>query len=325
MEPCTTGAGLLLLRHGVAGATPVRGATTVIVEHDLAQALRSIPDSARGWDARKTSVRCQSCHAISVFDAGKIARRCDFCGAAALVPYEDVKDPFRPESLLPLKIPETRARELIRAWYRRQWLAPNDLDRMALTDTVRAVYLPYWTFDASVQAQWTAEAGDYYYVGSGKQRERRVRWRPASGELSHFFDDELVCASTGVDGRMLRQVEPFPTTDLVPYDAGYLAGWTVERYQIDLVSAAERSRQAMNEKLRGDVRRAGARRHAQGPAGARRFHRPDVQTRARAGVALDVPSTATPPTRCSSTGSPARSRARAHGAGSRSRCWCCSS
>jgi hypothetical protein len=49
---------------------------------------------------------------------------------------------------------------------------------------------------------------------------------------------------------MLRQVEPFPTSELVPYDAGYLAGWTVERYQIDLVSAAEHSRQLMHEKLR---------------------------------------------------------------------------
>src|SRR5262245_13735728 len=43
---------------------------TVIVEHDLAAALRGIPDSSRGWQAEKISVRCQSCQAISVFDAG---------------------------------------------------------------------------------------------------------------------------------------------------------------------------------------------------------------------------------------------------------------
>jgi CO/xanthine dehydrogenase Mo-binding subunit len=48
----------------------------------------------------------------------------------------------------------------------------------------------------------------------------------------------------------LRDVEPFPTNELVPYDAGYLAGWTVERYQIDLVAAAERSRQMMDAALR---------------------------------------------------------------------------
>src|SRR5439155_3651560 len=57
-------------------------------------------------------------------------------------------------------------------------------------------------------------------------------------------------ASVGVNPRRLRGVEPFPTTEgLIPYDAGFLAGWTVERYQIDLVNAAARSRQQMEAEL----------------------------------------------------------------------------
>jgi Zn finger protein HypA/HybF involved in hydrogenase expression len=221
----------------------------VIREHDLVAALRGIPDSARGWQAPKTSVRCQSCQAISVFDARKVGQRCEFCGSSSLVPYEQVKDAFRPESLLPLKVSETNARDLIRAWYGRQWLAPNAFSRRALTDTVRAIYLPYWTFDASAHARWTADAGEYYWVQQGKQRVRRVRWYPASGELDHTFDDELICASTGVHGAMLRKVEPFPTTELVTYDAKYVSGWTVERYQIDLIAAAEESRRRMDAHL----------------------------------------------------------------------------
>jgi hypothetical protein len=78
----------------------------------------------------------------------------------------------------------------------------------------------------------------------------QVRWTPASGELSHFFDDELVPASTGVHAQWLRHIEPFPTGGLIPYDPGYLAGWTVERYQIDLLRAAEMSRRQMEEELR---------------------------------------------------------------------------
>jgi Zn finger protein HypA/HybF involved in hydrogenase expression len=223
----------------------MRGAETVIVEHPLVEALRSIPDSARGWQAEKISVRCQSCQAISVFDAGKVGERCAFCGSTALVPYEQVKDVFRPESLLPLKIDEPRARDLIRAWYGRQWLAPNRFSARALTDTVKGVYLPYWTFDADASATWTAEAGTYYYVRENNQNVQKVRWTPASGSLTHVFDDDLVCGSRGVEPGKLRRIEPFPTGTLVPYDPGYLAGWTVERYQIDLVAAAERSRQQM--------------------------------------------------------------------------------
>jgi Zn finger protein HypA/HybF involved in hydrogenase expression len=227
-----------------------RGAATVIVEHDLAAALRGIPDSKRGWQTAKVSVRCQSCHAISVFNPDRVGQRCEFCGSAQLVPYEQVKDPFSPESLLPFAIDEARARDLIRAWYGRQWLAPNNLNKLALTDTVRGLYLPYWTFDAKTHARWTAESGRYYYTTVNGRRERRVQWSPADGELDHVFDDELVSASAGVSPSLLRGIEPFPTATLIPYDPGYLAGWTVERYQIDLIAAAERSRQQMEEALR---------------------------------------------------------------------------
>jgi hypothetical protein len=227
-----------------------RGAETVVVEHDLVSALRGVPDSARGWQAAKTSVRCQSCRAISVFDPDRVGQRCDFCGSAALVPHEEVKDAFRPESLLPFAIPEPDARDRLRRWYRSLWFAPGRFAARALTDTLKGVYVPYWTFDAKADASWTAESGRTHYVERGGKRERQVRWSPASGSLSHAFDDELVCASRGIDASLLRGVEPFPTAGLVPYDPGYLAGWVVERYQIDLVAAAERSRRQMDARLR---------------------------------------------------------------------------
>jgi Zn finger protein HypA/HybF involved in hydrogenase expression len=227
-----------------------QGTETVIVEHDLVAALRNIPDEARGWKAEKTSVRCQSCQAISVFDPNKIGKNCDFCGSAALVPYTEVKDAFCPESLLPLKVSESQARDLIRKWYQNLWLAPTAVRTKALTDTAKGIYLPYWTFDANTHALWTAESGHYHTVMVNNKPVVQVRWSPAAGELSYFFDDELVAASSGVHAQWLRHIEPFPTGGLIPYDPGYLAGWTVERYQIDLLGAAETSRRQMVEQLR---------------------------------------------------------------------------
>ena len=232
----------------------------VIQEHDLAAALRAIPDDQRGWQAKKTSVKCQSCQAISVFDPERVGQRCDFCGSSALVPYEEIKEAFRPESLLPMKVSENQVRDSIRQWYGSRWFAPNKLKRAALTDTVKGLYIPYWTFDAQVHADWTAESGYYYYEtetyqdSEGKTQTRQVqkiRWEFSSGSLDHFFDDELVPASRGVQPEMLRRIEPFPTTtDLVPYQAGYLSGWVVERYQIDLLEAARLAREEMEGEIR---------------------------------------------------------------------------
>jgi hypothetical protein len=228
-------------------------------ELDLVTALRNIPEGDRGWQTATRSVKCQSCQAISVFKPDRVAQNCDFCGSPALVPYEATEAPIRPESLLPFKLSESDVRDKVRSWYGSRWFAPNKFKSRAFTDTLHGVYLPYWTFDAQVAAQWTAEAGFYYYStesytdSNGREQTRQVqhtRWEPASGGLEHFFDDELVPASRGVPAPLLRQIEPFPTRDLAPYDPGYVSGWVVEQYQIDLVAAARHSREAMDAKLR---------------------------------------------------------------------------
>ena len=234
------------------------GAPGTVVEHDLVTALRGIGDEARGWQTAKRQVKCQSCNAISVLDPSRQAQNCEFCGSAQLVPYEEAKASFRPESVLPFKASEADARDQIRAWYGKLWLAPSALAKRALTDTVRGVYLPYWTFDAQARAEWSAEAGYYYYTTEsyeegGRTQTRQVqhvRWEPAAGRFDHFFDDDLVCASVGVHPDLLRGIEPFPTGELKPYDAAFVAGWIVERYQIDLVAAAQRARDTMDAELR---------------------------------------------------------------------------
>lgn len=233
--------------------------TGKIQEIDLVKTLREMSEDLRGWQAEKRTVRCRSCQAISVFDPERVGQNCEFCGSPALVDYEELKPPIRPQSLLPFKVSEVRIRESIRNWLSKRWFAPNKLKRKAMVDTVHGVYLPYWTFDARVHCPWTAEAGHYYYTtetyrdSSGRTATRQVRhtrWEPAAGEIDHFFDDEPIPGSRGVDRSLLEQIEPFPTHDLVPYDTAFLSGFVVEHYQVVLIDAARDARQSMESQLR---------------------------------------------------------------------------
>jgi hypothetical protein len=233
-------------------------ATGKVAEVDLAATLRNLPDEQRGWDTERRSVQCQSCKAVMVFDPARVGQNCEFCGSPALVAYEEIKAPIRPAGVLPFKIDRSRVRDDIRRWWRSKWLAPGRLAKSALIDTVHSLYIPYWTFDARVHCPWDADAGYYYYVdvegrdNQGRRvvrQERRTRWEPASGEIDHVFDDEAVPGTQGLPIDLLRQVEPFPTGEVVPYDTAFLSGHVVEHYRVVLVEATKQSEQQMHATL----------------------------------------------------------------------------
>ena len=187
----------------------------------------------------------------------------------------------------------------------RLWLAPNKLKRSALTDTVKGIYLPYWTFDARVDAAWTAEAGHYYYTtesysdSSGRRQTRQVqhvRWESASGQLQHFFDDDLICASVGVHAPLLRGIEPFPT-ELKPYDSRIRCGMGGGALPDRSGRRREGRARRHGRQAAATMRRADSRRYLSQPRRARELLGPDVQAHTRARMAAKLHISAPAPSR----------------------------
>lgn len=218
-----------------------------ITEHDLDAMLAKLGDAATSVRTAERKVQCTHCHAVLTRDASNVGQSCDFCGSPEMLDYDEIEAPIRPESVLPAIVSKEKAYHALKDFLGSKWFAPNDLKKRNLVDRIHGVYLPYWTFDSAAECPWTAESGTYYYVTvrdrgpDGKTRtrqERRIRWRPASGHVSTWFDDILVNGSKGLDPSILSKLEPFPTKDLVPYETRYVSGWDVEQYQVPLLQAA---------------------------------------------------------------------------------------
>ena len=253
----------------------VNAATGAIEEIDLVKTLREMPDDLRGWKAEKRSVQCQSCKAVMVFDPTRVGQNCDFCGSPALVDYKELKDPIRPQSLLPFKVSQTQVRENIRRWYASKWFAPNAFKAKALVDTVKGVYVPYWTFDAQVHCPWWAEAGYYYYTtetfrnnqGQTETRQvQHVRWEPASGVIDHFFDDEPVPGTQGVDAGIASSGRAVSDKRAGAIRYSVSVGVCRRALPNRFNRRGETFSGADAPEVDGSVRPAGARRHAAEPA-----------------------------------------------------------
>ncbi|HVR37829.1 MAG TPA: zinc ribbon domain-containing protein [Thermoanaerobaculia bacterium] len=223
-----------------------------IREKSVDVALREPRDL--GWGAERKLMVCKRCGAHTTLEPNISASACAFCGTSAVVEAPPNANVVRPEGLLPFRIPRDTAANQFRQWLSKLWFRPSDLKSKSRLTSIQGVYIPFWTFDAATNSHWTAEAGYYYYVevrvNNQIQRQQRVRWEPASGSLSMFFDDVPVPASRGIDANLTQQIEPFPTAELMPYEPSYLSGFLAEENAVDLPEALESAKSRMREDIR---------------------------------------------------------------------------
>lgn len=240
-----------------------------IREYCLVTALESLPHTT-GWGSERRAVHCNSCGATTSFEPGQVAGKCAFCGSSKIVEQESQSNLIRPETLIPFQIQKDRASQAFTEWISRGWFRPNDLKHAARLGQIQGAYLPFWTYDAFASSHWTALAGYYYYetetymdrdaqgnTVTQTRQVQKVRWVPASGSREDFFDDELVCASTGLSQSLIAGVSPFDLGQLTAYSPAYLAGFAAEEYQIDLEAgwaiAQQRMEQAVYARCAGDI------------------------------------------------------------------------
>ncbi len=216
-----------------------------IVEHDLYKGLAAGAPKGLGTPVRTT--RCGECGATVSFPENMTATACDFCGSSQILDQEENRKLIRPESVVPFKVDRKAASKSFSAWIKKLWFRPSDLKRLASVTEINGVYVPYWTFDASVESSWTAEAGYYYYEtetyteedsdGQEVEKTREVQkteWEPAWGGRSDEYDDLLICASGGLPADLAERLKSFSTEGLKPYAPAFLAGWKAEEYSKDL-------------------------------------------------------------------------------------------
>jgi len=126
---------------------------------------------------------------------------------------------------------------------------------------------PSGTYDTNTTSYYTGERGEYYYVtetyyetdSKGNQvartrQVRHIRWYPASGTVTRWFDDILVPATISLPQQRLEALEPWDLVELKPYDPAFLSGFKAQRYQIDLSQGFERVKQLTAGLIQEDVR-----------------------------------------------------------------------
>ena len=178
-----------------------------VVEHKLTRhALNSIKPEQK----TSTSMECEGCGALVEVDSTSTATTCPYCGSNYVLAKKQM-DALIPDGVVPFRIDKVQTGEIYHKWIKGRWLAPNTLKTLYQTDKIQGIYIPYWTFDADIDARYRAMGGEDYEVSykddEGEiQTEIRTRWYPTSGHVHNFFDDVLIRASNKLKPNLLNSL-----------------------------------------------------------------------------------------------------------------------
>ncbi len=229
-------------------------------ELDLNAALEHMLSDQDMHETRVTT--CTNCAAQVSFSEVDHATECPFC-ATPVVADTGTSRQIKPRGVLPFAMDERAARTAMTDWLGKLWFAPNGLQEYARKGRrMEGIYVPYWTFDADTTSTYSGERGTVYYetrtvTRNGKrvtQQVAKVRWRPARGRVSRFFDDVLVLASCSLPKRYTDALEPWDLGALEPYRPEFLAGFRAEGYSVELSDGFQQARQKMDRMILRDVK-----------------------------------------------------------------------
>lgn len=215
--------------------------------------LETLSQAEQGWGVARRELTCDNCGASLTLPESAITVTCPFCASNKVNVRTAVAEQLRPRFLVPFKLQPEEIRKRAVAWLGKGWFHPAELASASVVENFNGVYLPFWTFGASITAVWKAQVGherrEAYYDSASKSWKTRIviDWRWEDGQVPAKIDDLVVTGSSHVSRIILDRVQPFKLSDLAAYAPDYLAGWQAQAYDVTLPQAWEQGKEEMRE------------------------------------------------------------------------------
>ena len=221
-----------------------------VVEHQL---TRKAINSIKAEEKKSISMECEGCGAIVEVDSTSTATTCPYCGSNYVLAKKQM-DALIPDGVVPFRIDKVKIGEIYHDWIKSRWLAPNTLKSLYQTDKIQGIYMPFWTFDADVDASYQAMGGEDYEVtyeddDGNTHTEIKTRWYPTSGHVHNFFDDVLIRASDKLKSNLLNSMV-YNTQNISSFSPDYMSGYCSEIYTVDLDDAHREAINKMENEMR---------------------------------------------------------------------------
>ena len=202
-----------------------------------------VSGAGSAWGAESAGLRaynCPSCGAELICDETTAATSCPYCGNPSIVPGQ-FSGSLMPDLVVPFRLDKEAAKAALREHFRDKKLLPRAFSSENHLDEIKGVYVPFWLFDADVDADMCFNATQLRSWSDRSFNYTETRYYKLYRSGSIRFENVPVDGSEKMPDEVMESLEPFDTSKAVPFQKGYLSGYLADRYDVGARDCVERA------------------------------------------------------------------------------------
>ena len=188
---------------------------------------------------------CSSCGAEIVSDGNTMATECCYCGNPTMLPSR-FEGMLKPDYIIPFKKSKDEAVAALKKFYEGKKLLPDAFTANNRVEAIQGMYVPFWLFDAEIDAQVSYKGSRSTEVVSGDDLITTTEFFNCQRSGSMKFERIPVDGSIKMDDTFMESIEPFDYSEMVPFSSAYFTGYLADKYDVDAEASVERADARVN-------------------------------------------------------------------------------
>ncbi|MBR6826155.1 MAG: hypothetical protein IKM59_06365, partial [Oscillospiraceae bacterium] len=141
------------------------------------------------------------------------------------------------------------AKEALRKHCMGKKLLPKSFYAESRLEEIKGVYVPFWLFDADVDAQVRYKATKVRTWSDSSYNYTETRYYSVVREGTLGFERVPVDGSSQMPDDMMESIEPYDASQAVDFQTAYLSGYLADRYDVN----AEQSKERANKRIKAST------------------------------------------------------------------------
>ncbi|MBQ9374805.1 MAG: hypothetical protein IJU04_00505 [Ruminococcus sp.] len=183
---------------------------------------------------------CKSCGGEIIGDENTAATSCPYCDNPVVLSGQ-FSGTLKPDYVIPFKLDKNAAKEAFKKHLEGKRLLPKVFKDENHIDEIKGIYVPFWLFDADVDAYIRYAATKVRNWSDSKYDYTETSYYSVIRGGNIGFERVPVDGSSQMPDDLMESVEPFDFKDAVDFQTAYLSGYLADKYDVTAEQSIERA------------------------------------------------------------------------------------